>query len=80
MNLDLTMHRMALREAPTLGVAQVLVAQKRAQLANELTQRRADEGVSPTPNVVLERTVSEMQELSEQRVRALAGQRLDRLA
>lgn len=80
MNLDLTIHRMAFREAPTLGVAQVLVAQKCAQLDNELTQRRADEGVSSTPNAVLERAVSDMQEVSDQRVRAIEGHRLDRLA
>lgn len=70
MNLDLTIHRMAFREASTLGLAQVLVAQKRAALENELTQRRADEGVSSTPNAALERTVSEMEQRSDERVKA----------
>jgi hypothetical protein len=70
MNLDLTIQRMAFREAPTLGVAQVLVAQKRAALDNQLTQRRADEGVSATPNAVMERMVAEMRERSDERVKA----------
>jgi hypothetical protein len=70
MNLDLTIHRMAFREASTLGLAQVLVAQKRAALENELTQRRADEGVSSTPNAALERTVSDMEQRSDERVKA----------
>ncbi len=80
MNLDLTIHRMAFREAPTLGVAQVLVVQKHMQLANEMTQRRADEGVTSTPNAVLERAVAEMELASEQKVKAMAPHRLDIIA
>jgi len=78
MNLDLTIHRMAFREAPTLGVAQVLVAQKRADLEHELILKQANEGTVPTPGVV-ERTLADMETVSEQRVKASAHQ-VDRVA
>jgi hypothetical protein len=80
MNLDLSIHRMAFRETSSLGLAQVLVAQKRAALDNQLTQQRADEGVSSTPNAVLERTVSDMQLLSDQKVKAAERHQVDKLA
>jgi len=77
MNLDLSIHRMAFREAPTLGVAQVLVAQKRATLERELILKQANEGKAPTP-VVVERTVSDMQSASDQKVKALQGREVDK--
>lgn len=78
MNLDLSIHRMAFREAPTLGVAQVLVAQKRASLEHELILKEANEGKPPTTSVI-ERTVADMQALSDQKVKATQHQ-VDRLA
>jgi len=78
MNLDLSIARMAFREAPTLGVAQVLVAQKRAALEQELVLKEANEGKAPTPTVV-ERTVTDMQAVSDQKVKAIEH-RVDRLA
>jgi len=78
MNLDLSIHRMAFREAPTLGVAQVLVAQKRAALEHELILKQANEGKPPTP-VVVERAVADMDAASEVRVKAM-GHEVDRLA
>jgi len=78
MNLALTIHRMAFREAPTLGVAQVLVAQKRAELEHELTLQQANEGRAPT-HAVLERALTDMQLESDQTVRALEH-RVDRQA
>ena len=36
MNLDTSIYRMAFREADTLGVAQVLVAKKRADLEHQM--------------------------------------------
>jgi hypothetical protein len=79
MNLDVSIHRMASRETSSLGVAQVLVAQKRAALDNELTQRRADEGVTSTRNATLERAVSDMQQASDLKVK-MTERRLDKLA
>lgn len=78
MNLNLSIHRMAFREAPTLGVAQVLVAQKRASLEHELILKQANEGKAPTASVI-ERTLSDMQTLSDQKVKASEHQ-VDRLA
>ena len=77
MNLNLTIHRMAFREAPTLGVAQVLVAQKRAALEHELILERANEGTPPTC-VAVERAVADMQVESDQTVKAL--DRVDKVA
>ena len=78
MNLDLSIHRMAFREASTLGVAQVLVAQKRAGLEHELTRKAANGGTARTAGVV-ERTIADMEAASAQRVKA-SGHRVDRLA
>lgn len=78
MNLDLSIARMAFREAPTLGVAQVLVVQKRAALEHELILKQANEGKAPTAAVV-ERTVADMQVASEEKVTAIEH-RVDRLA
>lgn len=78
MNLDLSIHRMAFREAPTLGVAQVLVAQKRASLENELILKEVNEGKAPTASVI-ERTVTDMQAVSDQKVKATEHQ-VDKVA
>jgi hypothetical protein len=78
MNLDLSIARMAFREAPTLGVAQVLVAQKRASLENELILKQVNEGKPPTASVI-ERTVADMQVASDQKVKATEHQ-VDKVA
>jgi hypothetical protein len=78
MNLDLSIHRMAFREAPTLGEAQVLVAKKHAELERELILQQANDGTAATPDVV-ERAVADMEAVSDGRVKATARQ-VDRLA
>lgn len=78
MNLDLSIARMAFREAPTLGVAQVLVAQKRASLENELILKQVNQGKAPTASVI-ERTVADMQAVSDQKVKATEHQ-VDKVA
>lgn len=78
MNLALTIHRMAFREAPTLGVAQVLVAQKRAALEHELVLEQAAEGRVPTPTVI-ERAIADMALAGDQKVKAMEH-RVDRRA
>lgn len=78
MNLDLSIHRMAFREAPTLGEAQVLVVKKLAVLERELILKQANDGTAATPGVV-ERAVADMETVSDGRVKAFAHQ-VDRLA
>lgn len=78
MNLDLSIHRMAFREAPTLGEAQVLVAKKHAELERELILKQATDGTAATPSVV-ERAVADMEAVSDGRVKALRHE-VDRLA
>ncbi|MHB1103038.1 MAG: hypothetical protein ACYC0C_09775 [Devosia sp.] len=48
MNFDLSIHRMALREAQTLGVAQVLIARKRQELNLKLLREQVLQGEQPT--------------------------------
>ena len=69
MNLDLSIARMAFREAPTLGEAQVLVAKKRADLEHELTLKQVTQGSVPTRDAI-ERTVADMEQLSDQKVKS----------
>lgn len=47
MNLDLSIHRMAIREAETLGIAQVLIARKRQELHLKLLREQVLKGESP---------------------------------
>lgn len=78
MNLDLSIHRMAFREAPTLGVAQLLVARKRADLEHQLTLKQANEGTPPS-RATVENTIADMQQQSARTVKATERQRLDKL-
>ncbi len=78
MNLDLSIHRMAFREAGSLGEAQVLVAKKHAELEREVALKQANDGTVATAGVV-ERLVTDMEAASEQRMQA-RGNRVDRLA
>lgn len=75
MNLDTSIYRMAFREADTLGVAQVLVAKKRADLEHQLLLKQVNEG-SPSTGADLERALSDMERRSDERV----GQIVDREA
>jgi hypothetical protein len=79
MNLDLTIHRMAFREARTLGVAQVLVAQKRADLQHDLTLKQANEGQAPAQSDV-EQLVADMDAASKQRAKAAGEHTVDKTA
>lgn len=51
MNLDVSIHRMAVREAETLGVAQVLIAKKRQELELQLLREQVLKGERPAGNV-----------------------------
>lgn len=65
MNLDTSIYRMAFREADTLGVAQVLVAKKRADLEHQLLLKQVNEG-SQSTGADLERALSDMQRRSDE--------------
>ena len=73
MNLDSSIDRMAFREADSLGVAQVLVAKKRAELEHQMLLKRINEG-SPSTGADLERQLSEMERSSDD----LVGRIIDR--
>lgn len=75
MNLDTSIYRMAFREADSLGVAQVLVAKKRADLEHQMLLKQVNEG-SPSTGADLERTLSDMERASDERV----GRIIDRTA
>ena len=73
MNLDTSIFRMAFREADTLGVAQVLVAKKRADLEHQMLLKQVNEGSAGT-GADLERELADMQLRSDEFV----GRILDR--
>lgn len=47
MNADLSIHRMAFREAESLGVAQALVVKKRQELELRLLREQVQQGDAP---------------------------------
>ena len=73
MNLDSSIYRMAFREADSLGVAQVLVAKKRADLEHQMLLKQVREGV-PATGADLERALSDM----ERRSNDFVGRIIDR--
>lgn len=79
MNLNLSIYRMAFREAPSLGEAQLLVAKKHADLERQLLLDQVNEGRAPS-NRVIENTVASMEMVSDQRLQARHPHRVDRRA
>lgn len=65
MNLDTSIYRMAFREADTLGVAQVLVAKKRADLEHQMLLKQINEG-SAGSGADLERALTDMERSSDE--------------
>lgn len=68
MNIDQSIHRMALRETESLGVAQLLVARKRQELDLRLLREQVQKGEATTgANVddALRRMEEESRALSE---------------
>jgi hypothetical protein len=65
MNLDTSISRMAFREADTLGVAQVLVAKKRADLEHQMLLKQINEG-SAGNGADLERALTDMERRSDE--------------
>lgn len=75
MNLDTSIYRMAFREADTLGVAQVLVAKKRADLEHQMLLKQINKGSAST-GADLERALTDMEQRSDEFV----GRIIDRTA
>ena len=65
MNLDLSIYRMAFREADSLGVAQMLVAKKRGDLELQMLLKQVNEGTRST-GADLERALSDMERRSDE--------------
>lgn len=65
MNLDLSIHRMAFREAETLGMAQMLVARKRQELEIQVARQTVAQGTAAT-GATIDQALKDMQERSEE--------------
>lgn len=65
MNLDLSIHRMAFREAETLGMAQMLVVKKRQELQLKVERETVTKGAEPT-GATLDHALKDMEERSRE--------------
>ena len=63
MNADLSIHRMAFREAETLGLAQALVVKKRQEMELRVLRERVLQGTSPS-SASLDSTLRHMEDES----------------
>lgn len=73
MNIDQSIHRMALRETESLGVAQLLVARKRQELDLRLLREQVQKGEAAT-GANLDDALRRMDEESEARSAAPADE------
>jgi hypothetical protein len=60
LNIDLSIHRMAFREAESLGLAQMLVARKRQELDLKVMRETVLEGAEAT-NATLDHALKDME-------------------
>ena len=67
MNLDTAIYRMAFREADNLAVAPLMVAKKRADLAQQMLLKQVNEASGST-GADLERTLCDMERRSDELV------------
>ena len=65
MNLDLSIHRMAFREAETLGMAQMLIARKRQELELKVQRETVTKGTEAT-GATIDQALKDMEERSAQ--------------
>lgn len=63
MNLDLSIYRMAFREAETLGMAQMLVARKRQELELRVARETVTQSTEPM-GATIDQALKDMQERS----------------
>jgi hypothetical protein len=78
MNADLSIHRMAFREADSLGVAQQLVVKKRQELEERLQRERIEKGEAAS-QASIDRALREMEAESRRESRD-KGHRVDKTA
>lgn len=64
MNADLSIHRMAFREAESLGVAQALVVRKRQELELRVARETVTKGPEAA-NATIDQALKDMQERSD---------------
>ena len=64
MNIDHSIHRMAIREAESLGLVQVLVAKKRQELELRLQRQKVIDAAAAS-NAGIDRALEDMREQSE---------------
>ncbi len=81
MNADLSIHRMAFREADTLGLGQQLVVKKRQELEQRLQRERVEKGEAAT-QASIERNLQKMEAESrrEARQQRAEDRRVDKTA
>jgi hypothetical protein len=65
LNLDLSIHRMAFREAETLGMAQVLIARKRQELELRVQRETVTKGTEAT-GATIDQALKDMEERSRE--------------
>lgn len=70
MNADLSIHRMAFREAESLGLAQVLVAKKRQELELRMLRERVLQGAASS-RASVDAALRDMESESESMLRQL---------
>ena len=70
MNIDLSIHRMAFREAESLGVAQMLVARKRQELEAKIARETVTRGPEAM-GATIDQALRDMEERSEMTQREL---------
>jgi hypothetical protein len=68
MNQDLSIHRMAVREADTLSVAQALIARKRQELDLKLLREQVIKGEQPS-GASIDNALKDMEAQSKLRAR-----------
>lgn len=78
MNIDLTIHRMAVQETDSLLLRQVLIARKRAELDLELAKTSVEESGDPA-GAGLESALKNLEDKSAALVRSAAS-RVDKQA
>ena len=63
MNIDLSIHRMAFREAESLGLAQMLVARKRQEFELKVARETVTQGTAPS-GATVDQALKDMEERS----------------
>lgn len=61
MNIDLSIHRMAFREAETFSMAQMLIAKKRQELLLRVQKETVTKGTEPS-GAAIDKALKEMDE------------------